>query len=603
MEKAKPFFAKLILTPHHTQGREMKGLEGLEEFEDLVKRAKDCGFTHVNVSGLAERTDYRGENAGSPWTEWSISLPSIFKHCLPPGLEDAFPSDFVGRQMDFLKKKHDIVAGHGLKCAYWGNEPHWLSERVYAEHPEWRGARCDNSLRTVGMFFAPCVDNPEVLELYRHAVTELVTQAPLLDTFGFMTNDSGSGFCWSRQLYVNPNGNSGCRFRHMGDRVMGFLRAIKQGARDAGVDAEVALTWVYFPPEEARNIEARLEPGEELTIGSVAGWGGSAQIIGYANPVGLAASLFSARSSKQTRFFVNTGDPEWFTAFKVFNETPGMGTERDKMGFLCAAAGELYAEDVVDEVVDAWYRIAAAELVSGTWGAAIRRRMIVGTIGLRWLVRPLVAHPERLTDEEESYWLPYVYQSEGSQPEAYRDYCADTGSPHMTSWEAATGVSCTIDTIVDHLDAAIALFEKAREKTAHEEAKKKLHIEALRVRAQRCVVLTVRHTVQVAALIHERGRVEHLGATDPESPGNPEGSPGLYYMYRALRWELDNTNDLIGILKESPVPLIRATEDKSQEGAFIYGPDVAPNLEKKVRIMLSHWRDAEDGFYRPTLGG
>jgi len=153
------------------------------------------------------------------------------------------------------------------------------------------------------------------------------------------------------------------------------------------------------------------------------------------------------------------------------------------------------------------------------------------------------------------------------------------------------------------LDRAAALFVEAQDKAADEAVRKALRIEELRVRARRCMMLTVRHVAQVAALIHERGRIERTGATDPEAPADPKGSPGLFYLYRALRWELDNTNELIQILTASPVPIIPAAADKSQEGAFLYGPDVLQNLEKKVEIMLRHWREAEDGYYRPTLGG
>ena len=70
-----------------------------------------------------------------------------------------------------------------------------------------------------------------------------------------------------------------------------------------------------------------------------------------------------------------------------------------------------------------------------------------------------------------------------------------------------------------------------------------------------------------------------------------------------MRWEIENIQELISILEESPVPLIASTPDGSQEGAFFFGPDLIGNLKKKVEIMLRHWRDAEDVYYRPTLGG
>src|SRR6185369_15938629 len=96
----------------------------LAGFEKLALAAKDAGFTHLVISDLSERTDYRGDNAESPWCEWSIEWPSFFKHAQPGGLEDAFPKEFVSRQMEYMKAKHAIVAKLGLKAAYFSLEPH-----------------------------------------------------------------------------------------------------------------------------------------------------------------------------------------------------------------------------------------------------------------------------------------------------------------------------------------------------------------------------------------------------------------------------------------------------------------------------------------------
>lgn len=570
-------------------------------YEESARRAKDAGATHLVISQLGERTDYRGEDKGSPWCEWSIHTPSIFKFVLPKGLEDAFPREFVARQMSLLKRRHDVAAKVGLKCAFWANEPHWLSERVYAKHPQWRGARCDNSLRTTGLFFAPCVDNPEVLELYREAVREMVRQCPALDTFTLMTNDSGSGLCWSKQLYVNPNGNSDCIYRPMGERVTGFFRAIREGARSAGGDADVRLHWVWLPPDEARDVASCLRDDEKLSFAGLAGWGDNEQVRGLGNPCAVVARLASARKSGGD-FLVTAEDRRWFDLFELFNASANSGGELAKAELLTKFAAARYGAAAAEETVSAWYDYDRALLLAGSPGAQVPVLTIVGTVGHRWLARPLVAHPELLTPEEEAYWLPYIYQSEESQPEVYRNYVARCGSPDI-DWRAASTISCCIDTVSDLCGEAAAKLESAAAKAKDAAAKAELLLEARRLRVFRCAVLCIRHTVQVGALIYERDKVVRVGSTDPEIPDNPRGSEGLYYLHRALRWELDNMNDLIRLLKESPEPIFRCTADKSQEGAFLYGPDLVENLERKVAIMLRHWRDAEKGFYRPTLGG
>ena len=78
----------------------------LKEFETLAAAAKDAWFTHIHVSDLFDRSDYRGEDKDSPWCDWSLVLPSVFKCVTPAGLEDAFPADFVKKQMAFMKANH-----------------------------------------------------------------------------------------------------------------------------------------------------------------------------------------------------------------------------------------------------------------------------------------------------------------------------------------------------------------------------------------------------------------------------------------------------------------------------------------------------------------
>jgi hypothetical protein len=150
-------------------------------------------------------------------------------------------------------------------------------------------------------------------------------------------------------------------------------------------------------------------------------------------------------------------------------------------------------------------------------------------------------------------------------------------------------------------------LEKAAGKTSSDSAREKLRIDALRAKARACLALTIRHTLQMGTLVIEhRKEAARTSSVSPEVPDLPQGAMGshaLWYMYRCMRWELDNVNELISLIEQSPVPLIKHTEDRKREGALILGPDVLEGLKKKARIMLKYWRTAEDGYYRPTKGG
>ena len=66
-------------------------------------------------------------------------------------------------------------------------------------------------------YYAPCIDRPEVLALYRRAVARLCQLVPI-EEFFFLTNDSGGGICWHPGLYPGANGPEFCKNRSMNDR-------------------------------------------------------------------------------------------------------------------------------------------------------------------------------------------------------------------------------------------------------------------------------------------------------------------------------------------------------------------------------------------------
>jgi hypothetical protein len=229
---------------------------------------------------------------------------------------------------------------------------------------------------------------------------------------------------------------------------------------------------------------------------------------------------------------------------------------------------------------------------------------------LRWIVRPLVAHQEFLTAEERAYWEPYLYQSRGSQPESYLDYLNLTGKPIASTWNEAAHTCIAIDGIDAAYRAGAAHLDAAAAKAKSPEVADALRLDAMRLRAKACTALTVRHTLQVGTLIYERDRdlvrAPRGGNVDPRVPDLPqgsEGSYGLFFMFRALRWELDNMNELISIVESARGPIIATASDKSREGTLTLGPDVLESMKRKVEITLRHWREAEKGYYLPTKGG
>lgn len=597
----------------------------LKEFELLGREARAAGFTHLVVSDLADRADFQGEEADSPWCEWSAILPSLFKHVTPAGLEEAYPKKNVKTQFDFLKAKHAICKRLGLRAAYYGTEPHWLHEKVYRQHPAWRGSRADNSLRATGMYYSPNTDHPEVRAVYREGVRMLCSACPLIDIFTFNTNDSGGFYPWEKRLFNFINGPTGGLGKDMGRRVVDFLKALRAGAADAGVDAHI-FTNVYgwFKDDEMHLVLRSLEPGvgvnglcpgEHAEACSLANIGGSvwfvAPILNGAGavPAGIQAAK-TVRSSPAGRFISGGNDPDYFHAFAKARSLEAPTTQRQRLNVMYAVAAEIYGVGAADTVVDGWLVSERAQAQRETLGLG----EFGGGVMLRWLTRPLVAHQNRLTAAEREYWEPYIYQSKKAHPDVYLDYLNLSGYTLVYNWEQASTISCGIDTVEGTLAQAAALFDKAAELAESAAARKKLIMEACRRRAERSMHLTTRHFLQVGTLIYLRDRrpaertpdgdlAKFASQVFPSLPHGDMGETGLWYLYRALRWELDNVYELIAMLKKAPGPVFWTAPRRSFVGPLALGPELIDELEKKAEIMLKHWRDAEIGWGRPTLGG
>ncbi len=98
------------------------------------------------------------------------------------------------------------------------NLPQVLPEPFFSAHPELRGPRVDQVNRFRTPRFAPCVDQPQTLGLYREAMQNLLARCPEVEVFNFLTTDSGSGFCWVPVSFSGEGRRTGRRpHRYTGD--------------------------------------------------------------------------------------------------------------------------------------------------------------------------------------------------------------------------------------------------------------------------------------------------------------------------------------------------------------------------------------------------
>ena len=434
-------------------------------------------------------------------------------------------------------------------------------------------------------YFAPCTDQPEVLELYREAARGIRQLAPNFDTFIFMTNDSGTSMCWNHDSYPGKNGPEACRNRSMTDRVMGFLGALEEGLGTPDALAYNAWQglWCYSGKISAH--EGNLHPERIWFVRPP-----QDKPVIFENPLGMLTELENAAKGEPDVIVVNVEraqqtfrkDGVYVNLLKKFARTPTDGL-CSRIRFLQELIAEMNL-DCGDNLLNAWL-----ELYRGVDDTSLRRLFyysifLYGCMSARFLVRPLVPRPEQLTEEEKSYYKRHVFDSLDRQ-----DYELDLLNIHglrnvfhgRTMEEAERSAHCWA-AIIGSLHSAEAYLCRALEAAPCEAAKQHQHQLLRGIRALICFANNLRNCELFQAMLDRAAK---------EGYGPNANSDQLEVI---MRQEYDNAGRLIELLEEPGAePILPLAPTQAQEHTFLFGPDLADQLRKKQALMMKYWRDSQ----------
>ena len=178
----------------------------LEVFKRKATLAQKLGATHVPISDALPTAQWQFKPANDPYPAWFIQRPDFFKLFPPPEVQPFVDMGYGRRVATILEERCQILRRLGLKAHWAANIPQVMPEAYFSAFPELRGPRVDQPNRSRTARFSMCVDQPETIRLYAVAIQNLLTRCPEIETFSFLTQDSGSGFCWAPSLYPGLNG-------------------------------------------------------------------------------------------------------------------------------------------------------------------------------------------------------------------------------------------------------------------------------------------------------------------------------------------------------------------------------------------------------------
>jgi len=590
----------------------------LLEFDAFAAEAKEHGATHVRITENIPPSLYQFDVEGDPYPAWYIYHADLMKIFPPARLQPYVNMEYAEFMASLLEERCKILRKYGLKGYFRSNEPHVLPEKFFVDNPQLRGPRIDHPHRSTTARFAACVDQPEVLEMYRESLQKLLKRCPEVEIFYFATSDAGSGFCWTKALYTGLNGNSTCENRPMEDRVYGFMTNLQQAAKDVGKDIEININpieprqWMPATFENPEYLGSLLPKGltiehYENAAGETYGrgrpaWGNEAfkPVTGLSNPLRTARSLtrYYDRGSNDSRMVVSYSDPATLDfntgLFDLFEQSKPRN-QAAMMQILRNYAVQLAGEQGADDLLEIWL---ALDLISNdlqvlNFGSVLT----FGPVLARWINRPMVPFPAELSAEEIAYYRPFLFQAKG---EEQANNLIDIQAMRMfEGYGARMLVQRVYEMVMANLTKSERLAGGLLERETDPVRKAQWDLLLKRLTVLHSLVQTIDNVVAYQALldlVHSRG-------VEPEQ--NPvlgtDDSWDRREILRIARNEIDNAIRLKSLLESSKVPLIHTSAIPKYETIRMLGPQLPAQLKNKIDIMNKHWIDYNRLYTPPNL--
>ena len=572
--------------------------ESLEEFERAAHLVKSLGGTHMMVGDLPRSHWMWDCDRSDPYPNWSMGHAPLFLVECPRELAAYLPQDFIQRNHDLVVERSKILAKIGLKGAFYSNEPFWLPEQVYRDHPGWRGARCDHPRRSRKPYYSPNIDSTEVLALYRDAMYRLCKETGI-DFFIIMSNDSGAGIAWSSGTYVGANGPMNTRFRPMAERVCGFMDALSEGARQAGIEAVIHLNAnIDFKEREAAmdTIWPLLKKGQVVNDRDCTG---KCPILCFANPfqskppiLGIPrmfsfADYLQRVVKSESEYLVldlpRTDLMECEQMIGLVQNGKTAAHRYESYGQILECARRIAGEEAANDLFEAWKAIDESFLHLSHTGLDL---MMYGCQHQRWINRPFVLFPQELSEEETAYWRPYQFQA--MTPERADDLMDLQGIEGVRGFTATFLVTQTMNQAIQSVNQALQSLENVS-KVCKVERRGQIERLILRLKAQRCFFYNVIHAAQFQEL---KDRTNWEKSPELSLWWPTRNDARIQEFQNISRAEIENVLELADLIEGQEKGLLAMSQTQEEEDIFFYGPNLASQLRQKADIMWNHMLDA-----------
>jgi hypothetical protein len=596
----------------HTARRETSDLV---QFEKDAALSKQLGATDMVVTdGLPMATWEMDED--DPYPMWFVDHAGLLTIFPPSEVKPYVNMHYSADVAGVLQKRCEILGKYGLKGVWIANEPAVMPEAFFTAYPELRGPRIDQPNRSRKAYFAPNVDSPEMLRIYRDSMQLLLKTCPEIEQFNWVTTDAGSGFDWAPSLYPGINGNTNYKDRPISDRVAGFLINAQQAARDAGHDIQINLTpipprpWMIptFSPDVLSEIVRRLPRGLAVEgkegpdgrhftgVTRIASGGGAFYPI-----IGIVVPSLSGRETGEAaapaRLMFNLGDSTTedfnYRLFRFTRAAP-MRTLVERVTTLRAFAVSEVGEQQADNLMEVWSALNDVEnnLQVLNFGDVLR----MGDVLNRWITRPMVPFPDDLTAAEKKDYRRFLFQAKGEQQ---ANDLVDIQAMRMyEGWGARLLFQRTMEITLPQALKALSLVQGIAQTTKDDTARKQWDLLGKRIQA-------IIYLLQSADdMVCYQAQLDRIKSLDRKVEANPvlgfQSNWARTDMMEIARREIDTMANLDRLLESTKEPILDLAPTPAQETIMRLGPNITSQIKHKIDVMNAHWRDYDQLFTPPN---
>ncbi len=592
----------------------IRQIDEFARFAEVAAQLKEHGDVLVDVGTLADRNWPMRPQHLSPWHDYADRSPSLHHFFPHPQVAEHLDTAWLQANQDLIKRKADILEQHGLKASIWAVEPFLLPESFFTAYPHLRGPRVDHPRRSSHDEFSLCTDHPETLDIYRQTCAQLKQHVPQLMALSLKGNDAGSAFCWAASGYPGRNGPRHCEHVRPGQRVGNFLSALHEGFKQSG-DDPVIYYGGNMSHNEIYDVEHYMPENTHLhgmhsgCIKAGAKISSLYPIKGIYNPLEII---------KTTAQFNQTSTHTLFMDFRSSYDRGGESTETvqhvvelvntslkndapNGTRAIHNALADWCSEQVGADQSEALFELLLQmdECFRLKNHSAPGFTTLYAAVSNRLMTRPFVFNPNLLNDDEESYFLPHVFNI--FEEHARNDYI-DIHGARLHGGTIVANDSNSSPAILGLFNKMASLGKNMQRIAPEHEALSTLGL-SLRMWSSLMRSIYNFYQGQLIRYTHQQ-RIEEVDNNELIDPSNSNRNPvsqDLLHWNALMRDEIDNTAELIQLLKDGGLDhMVHAAEDRYQ-CTFVLGPDLIQNLESKIKITKDHWLDVEKYLVCPNV--